>query len=87
MNIMIFVFLSLFRILTLVLTALAQEATIHKSDILPVVDISVKTLKNPNEHIFATKNRHENKFDYQKIKFGNDSQQPVLFEHITEIHV
>ena len=26
-------------------------------------------------------------YDYQKIKFGNDSQQPVLFEHLTEIHL
>ena len=69
------------------LTTLAQETTITKSDILPVVDISVKTLKNPNEHIFATRNHHEKRFDYQKIKFGNDSQQPVLFEHMTEIHL
>ena len=59
MNIMIF-FLSLFRIVTLVLTALDQEPIIPKSDILPVVDISVKTLKNPNKHIFATRNNHEN---------------------------
>ena len=69
------------------LIALGQEPTIPKSYILPVVDISVKTLKNPNEHIFATRNHYEKRFDYQKIKFGNDSQQPVLFEHMTEIHL
>ena len=40
----------------LVLTALAEETPTQKPDGLPQVDISVKTLKNPNEHIFATKN-------------------------------
>ena len=69
------------------LTAYAQEPTIPKLDIPPVVDISVKTLKNPNEHIFATKNHHEKRFDYQKIKFGNNTQQPIPFELMTEIHL
>ena len=51
------------------LTVLVQEPTIPRSDIIPIVDISVKTLKNPNEHIFAIRNHHEKRFDYQKIKF------------------
>ena len=34
-----------------------------------------------------TRNHHEKRFDYQKIKFGNDSQQPVLFEHLTGKHL
>ena len=40
----------------LVLTALAEDTPTQKPDGLPQVDISVKTLKNHNEHIFATKN-------------------------------
>ena len=56
-----------------VLTALAEETPTQKPDGLPQVDISVKTLKNPNEHIFATKKHNKNKFDYHKIQFGNDS--------------
>ena len=47
----------------------------------------MKTLKNPNEHIFETKKHSENKFDYHKIQLGNDSQQPILFEHMTYIHL
>ena len=71
----------------LVLTALVEDPTIPKSDSLPQVDISVKTLKNPNEHIFATKKHNENKFDYHKIQVDNKDRQPVLFEHMTQIHL
>ena len=71
----------------LVLTALAEDPTIPKSDSLPQVDISVKTLKNPNEHIFTTKKHNENKFDYHKIQGDNKDRQLVLFEHMTQIHL
>ena len=71
----------------LMLTVLAEETPTQKPDGPPQVDILVKTLKNPNEHILATKKHNENKFDYHKIQFGNDSQQPVLFEHMTNIHL
>ena len=71
----------------LVLTALAEDPTIPKSDSLPQEDISVKTLKNPNEHIFITKKHNENKFDYHKIQVDNKDRQPVLFEHMTQIHL
>ena len=70
----------------LVLTTLA-EAAIPKSESLPQLDISVKTLKNPNEHIFATKKHNKNKFDYHKIQVDNKDRQPVLFEHMTQIHL
>ena len=68
----------------LVLTALVEDPTISKSDSLPQVDKSVKTLKNPNEHIFITKKHNENKFDYHKIQVDNKDRQPVLFEHVTQ---
>jgi len=68
-----------------VLTALAQDPP--KSDSPPLVDISVKTLKNPNEHIFITKNHNENKFNYRKIQIDDKSRQPVLFEHLMTMHL
>ena len=55
------------------------------------MDISVKTgprLENPNSHIFATKkHQSESKIDYTNLKQDNSSRQPVLFEHMTEIHL
>ena len=59
---------------------------------LPRVDLSVKTskpkVKNPNAHIFVTKNHpHENRIDYKNLKQDISSRQPVLFEHLTEIHL
>ena len=71
----------------LVLAAHAEEQPLSESNSLPQVDISVKMLKNPNEHIFATKKNNENKFDYHKIQMENNSGQLVLFEHMTQIHL
>ena len=71
----------------LVLRTLVEDPRIPKSDSLPQMDILVKTLKNPNEHIFATKKHHENKFDYHKIHVDNKDRQLVLFEHVTQIHL
>ena len=71
----------------LVLTALGKESVTPKSDSLPQVDISVKTLKSLNEHIFTTTKHNLNKFDYHKIQIDNTSRQPVLFEHMTQIHL
>ena len=47
----------------------------------------MKMLKNPNEHIFATKKHNENKFNYHKIQMENNSRQLVLFEHMTQIYL
>ena len=57
----------------------------------PKVDISMKStgstsLKNPNAHIFETKPAPK-RFDFEKLKNGNTTQQPVLFEHISELHL
>ena len=71
----------------LVLTVLVEDPTISKSDSLPQVDISVKTPKNPNEHIFITKKHNENKFGYHKIQVDNKDRQLVLFEHMIQIHL
>ena len=71
----------------LLLTSLAEESVTPKSDSLPQVDISVKTLKSPNEHIFTTTKHNLNKFDYHKIQVDNASRQPVLFELMTQIHL
>ena len=49
---------------------------------------SKPTLKNPNAHIFVTKNHPlENQIDYKNLKQHNSSRQPVLFEHVSEIHL
>ena len=69
------------------LAALAEEQPLSESDSLPQLDISVKMLKNPNKHIFATKMHNENKFYYHKIQMENNSRQLVLFEHMTQIHL
>ena len=68
------------------------QKSLHKPGSPPRVDILVKTsvpkLKNPNLHIFVTKNHlHENQIDYQNLKHDNAIRQPVLFEHVTEIHL
>ena len=81
-------FLFSFSLCALILAQKSQS----KSGSLPRVDISVKTsvpkLKNPNSHIFVTKkHKHENRIDYKNLKQDNASQQPVLFEHVTEIHL
>ena len=57
----------------------------------PQVDITVEItgstkLKNPNAHIFETKPSPK-RFDFEKLKNGNTTQQPVLFEHISELHL
>ena len=45
-------------------------------------------LKNPNEHLFNTKeHEHQNRIDYKNIKPNNVSRQPVLFEKVSEIHL
>ena len=45
-------------------------------------------LKNPNEHLFNTKEYElQNRIDYKNIKANNVSQQPVLFEKVSEIHL
>ena len=69
-----------------------QKKPTAASGSLPRVDLSVKTskptLKNPNAHIFVTKNHPlENQIDYKNLKQDNSSRQPVLFEHVSEIHL
>ena len=71
----------------LVLTALTEESVTPKSDSPPQVDISMKTLKSLNEHIFTTTKYNLNKFDYHKIQIDTTSRHPVLFEHMTPIHL
>ena len=45
-------------------------------------------LKNPDSHILATKNHpHENHINYKNLKQDNAARQPVLFKHLTEIHL
>ena len=57
------------------------------------MDISLETpdnsqlmLKNPNEHIFQTK-QNGKEIDSWKIKPDNFSREPVLFEKISMIHL
>ncbi len=57
----------------------------------PQVEISLRStgaagVKNPNEHIFQTKPATK-RFDYQHLRNGNTTQQPVLFEHLSELHL
>lgn len=57
----------------------------------PKIDISIKTTSNaksPNDHIFNVKPHHsEHKFDYRNIPSTNVTQQNVLFEHMSELHL
>ena len=67
--------------------------TEEKPDSLPSVDISMNTspaikLKNPNEHVFNTKNdKNQNRIDYNNLKQDNISHQPVLFEKLSQMHL
>ena len=66
--------------------------TIARTQQAPQIDkVSLKVspaIQDPNAHIFNVNKGHkEHRFDYRRLKLTNETRQPVLFEHMTELHL